>query len=286
LNDADTFTSIEQAITAYLPTLISWSQNTSRYQRSAASLAAQACLLLDLVSYHQFCFSQSLAYANQAVDFAKKVNDPDLLGYSLLLAGGAANLLERRETMLQRHQESALTLKELIQPLQSYVLSQLAFSYAQNGDVSSALYTLQSAEQAFPTVFGEVPVFVAADYDQSQLVIFQGLTYLALTETDPDHALVHGRKAVDSLAKIDSLSSEMLLPARLQCEIVQLRLKAEIVTGNLDAALPLFYEGHQGALALGSEKRWHELQDNVELAQKRWKGEKYVDEFAALMRSN
>ncbi len=283
LNDSNAFTLIGQALSIYVPPLISLSRHSSLYRRSAASLAAQGCLLLDLVAYHEGDFARSFSYANQAVELASVAYDPDLWGYSLLLAGGAANLLKQPQTMLQRHQESVHDLAHFLQPLKSYALVQLAFSHAQNGQVDQALYKLGEAQQAFPTVFGEVPVYLAADYDQTQLILFSGLTHLALADTDSDSAVEHGRQAAKALSAIETLPQNVSVPSRLQCEMNNSRTQAAILIGDLDEAMHFFNESYQGALSLGSQKRWEELRKNIQQAQGRWGQEKRINEFASLV---
>ncbi len=251
----------------------------------AASLAAQGSLLLDLVSYHRSRFQDSLDYANQAVEFATISGDRDLLAYALLLSGGASNLNQHPQLMLQTHQRAESLLPDVIAPLQSYILAELAYAYAQNGQVSEALKTIGEARDRFPGAFSEAPCYVSADYDLSQLILFEGLTHLTLGVYDADQAQKHYEQAQRALAQMDRLSPETIIAPRFRVEIINYQAQAAIGMGDLDEAEHYLLAGLQGATALGSEKRRQEVLANWQAACDRWPQEKKVRALADVLLS-
>ncbi len=280
LNDGNGLSTVEQTLPAYLPTLLAWAQQPSRYQQVAAYLGAQGSLLMDLVAYHRFRFQDSLTYTNQAVELAKVSGDYNLHIYALMLQGGALNLNGQQRAMLQRHQEAEQYLEKVAQPLQSYVFAELAYAYAQNGQVQQALHCIGEARMLFCSDFGEVPCFISADYGLFQLILFEGMTHLALGESDPDHALQHNRQASKALAQIEGLSPQIIVPQRSRVEIVNYQAQAAAGTGNLDDFEHYLIAGAKGAKALGSEKRRQEVIANWKAARKVWPHETRVLELA------
>lgn len=276
LLNGDGFSTIEQTLPMYLPILVSWARQSWRYQSIAANIAAQGSLLMDLVSYHRFRFQDSLAYAHQAVELAKLSGDCNLSVYALMLLGGALNLNGQSQAMLQKQQAATLYLDEVVPALRSYALAEVAYAYAQNGQVPEALQSIGEARRLFPSDFGDVPCFVSADYDISQLVVFEGLTHLTLGETDPDHAHQHNEQAAKALAQIEDLPSDMLLPQRLKIEIVNYQAQAAVGAGNLDEFEHYLIAGAKGAASLGSEKRRQEVLANWRAARKVWPHEQKV----------
>ncbi len=285
LLNGDGLATIEQTLPAYLPTLVAWSKQPSRYQSTAASLGAQGSLLMHLVSYHRFHFQDALAYANQAVELATTSGDHDLLIYALIYAGAASKWNGEPHLELQKLQEAESLLPKTIQPLQSYVLAQLADAYAQNSYITEAQSAISKARDLFPEDFRGAPCYVSADYDYSQLIILEGQTHLTLGIKDADQALTHYKHAKSALGVIDHLPPGTMIPQRNRAQIINCQAQAAIGVGDLDEAEHYLLAGLQGATALGSEKRRQEVLANWQAANKRWPQEKRVIALAESMLS-
>ncbi len=92
LLNGDGMATVEYGLPKYLPLLVALARQPSRYQQTAAYLAAQGSLLMYLVSYHRLRFREELAYAKQAVDLAKVLGDRNLYVQALTFLGGAFEL--------------------------------------------------------------------------------------------------------------------------------------------------------------------------------------------------
>jgi tetratricopeptide (TPR) repeat protein len=280
LLNEDGLHTVEYILPRYLPMLISLAKQPSPYQRRAAYLAAQGCLLMDLVSYHHIRFQDSLSYATQAVELARVSGDSNLQVYSLMLQGGAFNLNGHKSAMLEKHQEAQRALNEVVPALRSYALAELAYAYAKNGKVQEALRSIGEARSCFPDEFGEVPCFVSADYGLFQLIAFEGMTHLALGEYDHDQKLPHTTQASKVLVQIEELPPELPTPERLRVEIVNYQTQAAIGIGNLDDFENYLIAGATGAKELKSEKRRQEAINNWKAASKKWPHEGKVLQLA------
>ena len=273
LLNGDTIAVVEYSLPRYLPLLISLAQHSSAYQKRAAYLASQGCLLMDLLAYHRFTFQVSLAYAQQAVELARVSGERNLEVYALILLGGAYYLCDQPGQMLHYHQEAKRYLHEVVPLLRSY-------AFACNGQVQEALRHIGQARDCFPSNFRAVPNFLEADYGLFQLIQFEGQTHLALGETDIDHTLHHSKQAHVALAQVETLSSSMTLPQRSRVEIINLQTTAAIKERNRELVETFLPEGARGAHSLGSEKRRQEVIANWRLARSQWPGDTRILDLA------
>ncbi|MBV9709083.1 MAG: helix-turn-helix transcriptional regulator, partial [Chloroflexi bacterium] len=156
-------TVVERAVSRYFSLLLTWANQSSKYQRSAAYLAAQSCMLMGLVELHRSQFSKWLSYCQQAVKHAKISKDRTLHVYALVFLGSALKENGQLVAMLQTHQEAARYLEEVMPLVRSKVLAELARSHARNGHVHEALHYICQAREVFPGEVGDIPCFVAAD---------------------------------------------------------------------------------------------------------------------------
>lgn len=269
--DGDDLCTIEKTLRVYLPSLLDFARQSSlRYQKTAAALAAQSFLLLDLVSYHRTQFADSLQYANEAVRLAEIVGDSTLSVYALLLSGGAYNLNQQHAKMLQQHQAAARCIPSVLPAVRSYAYAQLAYAYAQNGHSEEASAAIQEARVQFPLHFGVVPCFIETDYNQAQLVIFEALTFLSLgTHAQKQEPY---KKAARLLEQAEAIP-EQNIPLRSRVELLNYQAQAAIGLGDLDSFEQYCLAGLQGAHLLKSQKRMDEVRANCQTAKSIWQDE-------------
>ena len=279
LLNGDGLATIAYALPRYLPLLVALARQPSRYQQTAAYLAAQGYLLMSLVSYHRLRFRDELAYAKQAVELAKMCGNRNLHIYALSRLGGAFEINGQPKAMLQARQEAEQYLdEEVVPPLRSHLFSALARAYALNGQVQDAIRYISVAREPFPDQFGEVPCFIAAHYGLHHLILFEGRTYLALGESDAEHVQQHSQQARSALAQFGQLPSTV--PARYRIQIINEQAAAAIGTGNMEEFLHYLLAGVEGAKTLGSEKRRQEAIANYRAARQKWPYEARIRELA------
>jgi tetratricopeptide (TPR) repeat protein len=280
LLNGDGLATVEYVLPRYLPLLVALARQPSRYQQRAAYLAAQGSLLMDLVCYHRLRFHEALAYARQAAELGKLSGNRDLHVYALVLLGGAFYQNGQPRIMLQTHQEAAQYLDEVVPPLRSKVLAELADAYALNGQVQDALRCIDMARDLFPEQFGAVPHFIAADYGLYQLILFEGMTHLVLGERDAEHGEQHSQQARTALAQVAQLPSAVMVPERFKLEIINYQAAAALGVGSMEEFEHYLLAGVEGAKALGSEKRRQEAIANWRAAREKWPHEARVRALA------
>ena len=273
------FASVERALARYMPFLIGWAQQSYTYQRTAAYLAAQACLLLGFIELHRLQFQQRTVYCKEAVKHAREAGNDSLLVKALTQLGNAYYDQGMCARMLQTYQEAKLLCTGKVpRSLQSKVLMGLAHAYAQHGEAIEALNTINEAREVFPGEIEDVPAFLAADDGEYSLILFEGWIRLDLGKRYPDRD--YNDQAAKVLAQIDNLSTTTLVPERYRHEIINRRAQAAIALGDLDAFRMYTLQSSQNLQVMHSEKRRQEQVINYKTALRKWPHESLVVELA------
>jgi tetratricopeptide (TPR) repeat protein len=225
-------------------------------------------------------FQARLAYCQQAVEYARGSEDRALLTIALTHVADARCDMGQ-PTELQAYQEAESLLTEETAPLlRSRVLADAARAYPRFGQGQEALDRISEARAIYPGVVGDVPGFLAADGSPFPMILYEGLTYLALGHQEP--AKDHYATAEKAFAQIERVPSTVVVPERFLYWIVNNQALAAIKVKNLDDFERYFIQGIQGATALGSQKRRREAIANWKEARKVWPDEKRVVELADL----
>ncbi len=283
LFNGDGMTAVEYALPKYLPLLVALAKQPSSYQQTAAYLAAQGSLLMYLISYHRLRFREVLAYARQAVELADLSGNRNLHVSALVYLGGAFECNGQPKMLLQRNQEAAQYVNEVVPLLRSSMLAELDYAYARNGQAQDALRSIGQARNLFPSEFGEVPDFLSSGYGLCQLVMFEGMTHLALGESDAEHVQQHSQMATSAFAQFAHLPSTIIVPERYRIQIINEQAKAAIGAGKREEFEHYLLAGIEGAKALGSEKRRQEAIANWRAARKRWPHEEKILKLADVL---
>ncbi|MBA2678450.1 MAG: hypothetical protein H0U76_08670 [Ktedonobacteraceae bacterium] len=277
LNGRD-FASVERALSRYMLFLIGWARQASTYQRTAAYLAAQACLLLGFIELHRLQFQQRIVYCSEAVKYAREAEDNPLLVKALTQLGNAYYDQGVYTKMLQAYQEAQHFMKDVPRSLQSKVFMGLAHAYAQHGQATEALDTINQARQIFPGEIEDVPTFLSADDGEYSLILFEGWIRLDLGKHFPDKD--YNEQAAKALAQIDDVPTSTPIPERYRHEIINRRAQAAIAAGKLDMFRDYTLQSSQILQVMHSGKRRQELVINYKTALKKWPHESRVVELA------
>ncbi len=286
----DGLTTVEYALPTYIPSLIAVVKQSSTYRQRAAYLAAQGSLLLSLIALHRLRFTSRVAYCKQALEYASLSEDQTLLVTVLTHLGDAfctnGQPIEMLQTYQQAEQYSANS--EVSAFLRSKVLAELAHAYAQQGHTQEALRCLGQAHAIFAEESADTPAFLSTDYGLFQLILFEGLSALDLgayeeVHDNPARAHEHYLEATRKLTRIEQIPQTIIVPARINVEIVNQRSLAAVHAGDLDDFVKHLLAGAKGAETLGSEKRRQEVHANWKAARKAWPHETKVLELADLL---
>ena len=276
------FAAVKQALSHCLPALSTLAQKTSPYQLSAASLATQGNLLLDLVAQHQqpHNLRQRLLYCKQAVDLTACMVDPSLRILSLIHLASTEGDLGDFSAMLTGMEEAMrLSAHELVSPtLRRKASIELAYAYARAGQAQQALQYHGEVKTGLPPVSNEVPVY----YLQDSGLFFEGLLETQMFELLGRQANndTYYQRAWKAIEEAEHPLPTLLVPERFRLEAINQKALVAVRVGDLEQFSALSFQGIHGANALQSQKRRQEIVANWKEARKVWPREPQIVELA------
>lgn len=277
---------VEQSISQCLPALSALAQQSSLYQQTAASLAAQSQFLLSLVALHRLPSPQNLQgcvlHCQRAVEISRASEDRSFLIVALIHLGGTYYDLHRIPEMLAANEEAAqLSTHETVLPaLRSKAFAELARAYAYAGQVQQALRYSGKAQVACTDIPDPIPVYLPDSGPfWSGLLQAQMFQELGKHGSEKDYY----EHAWTTMESADVTSPSLFIPERLRLEGVNQKALIALRLGYLDQFHDLSIQGVQGAKALQSGKRQQEVIANWKEARKRWPQEPQVTELADLL---
>lgn len=283
LMDGDGISAVSYTVPKYLPLLERFAQQPSQYQRVAAYLAAQSCLLMATAELHRLRYQQSNTYYRLAVQYGKLSDDPNL--HVAAIKQYAMRQLE------DRHSEQALALYQQALPViqQAYqehgaqallprvegqiylgIATSLAFVHKQRNKEIDAYYDRAQETFADPTV-QQLPYMNLGTH---LLYLNEGLGRAEMGD-------ITGGRA--SLAKVQTQNQQSGISERLRFEIMNQQAAIALKDGDLEEFVHYSILGMQGAQTIGSERRRQEVLDNWKLALKMWPDEPRVRELAEVL---
>jgi DNA-binding SARP family transcriptional activator len=259
------FFHVEYVLTHILPMLTELSSHASSpYQKRAASLASQGYRLANILALHHDNLSLKEHYCKQALQQSLIAEDHSL---SVAALKGLAVTFyyrgipfEAREVYRQalQYNNNCSTL------LYSCVSIGLAQAYAQCGEEKSALDAIEQAHSAFPKHPESDRSFLYADFDRTQLVLWEGLTYLALghyhfAQNERHLSQSYCQKAWETFATIEQTSKQIPPTARDRTDILNHMASTALVLDNPQQFCSYLEQGMKEIVVLGSKKRKKEL---------------------------
>lgn len=287
----DGLATVEYVVPQYLPILETLAQRPGKYQKQAANLAAQGCLIMGLIAMHRVQFAVRLEYNRRAVQHSAIADDPTLKVTTLAILALAHYYQGDRSHSVQIYGQALAMIEtnpQAVSPLiQSKVFSEAAPSYAQDGQTQRALRCMSTAIDLFPEQPDPErdPCFIVNDHGPGSLALWQGITYNHLGQnatyqgTQPSKLL---QQAWQSLTKIETMPQHVVIPERIRVEIINHQAATAIAQRDLQRFTTYFVQGVQGAKALGSGKRLQEATANWKAARVAWPGEPAVNELVEL----
>ena len=262
---------IEQVLSSYLPTLKGLAQQPSRYQKAAAGLASQGSMLCAILALHRLDFASRTKYCNDAVKYSHIAQDNILQAAALMYLGYNYGYINQPEKSLVPFQMALRSLGETHSLLKNDVYMGMADAYARCGQESEAQFTIGLAENDFPTYPENDPSFLFADCGLSALYIWEGRTFIDLSEYYPEHG--HPKKAWEALANIKRVQ-----PAsdRNRTEILIYQAKAAFRLEDLELCCACLEDGVKAASALNSRRRFSEAYEVYQLVTLKWSTEQRV----------
>ncbi|MBV9688853.1 MAG: hypothetical protein JO202_03980 [Ktedonobacteraceae bacterium] len=286
------FTTIATQLPKYLLALEMLAQQPSRYQKTAAKLAAQGCALMGLIAMHNLNLPLREAYCRRAARYGRESGDEAL--YVTALTYLACTLyLEQKPSEALRVYEQATKLisapeKRISPLLKNKVFIQTAAAYAQNGQVQEALRYLSKAREFLPEQAPQGLNDLSADWGIFSAFLHEGTTYEHLGKLTVQQGLskrprVLYTAAHTTLAQFEQLDTTIVVPERWRVEVLNHQAATAIALGDREMFQTYFQVAVQGAKELGSEKRKQEAIDNWKAARLRWPDEMVIKDLADLL---
>jgi transcriptional regulator with XRE-family HTH domain len=263
----------EELLSVYTPTLMTLTFRPSKYQETAASLAAQAKILQAVLSMHKLNFVAREIYCHEAVQCSNLSGDSGIQAAALMyLAYTYTYCLPRKpEKAVLFYQEALRILGREVSLLRSDIYMGLADAYAQCKEEEQAVEAIGFAKKHFPAYPEQDPRFLYADCRESELYQWEGKMYLDLAQYYPDRGYYkQADEAFSTSVKLQSIAE------RSTSETIIHRADALRGLGDLDLYVKCLEEGVSLAQSLGSWKRYKEASDIFQRTPEKWRKEQKI----------
>ena len=141
----------------------------------------------------------------------------------------------------------------------------LAVAYAHLDQSQNAFTYLGLAHDTFPEHSDTDPSFAYAEFDLSQMILWEGITRSQLGQT---------QQALDIFHQIEQ--PNFAASERLRIEIINQQAKTAIFASDLEQGVTSVEAGFTGAKSLGSQRRYSEAYENFRQMRLLWPQETRV----------
>jgi DNA-binding SARP family transcriptional activator len=262
----------EKLLPVYLSKVVPLAQQPSPYQQKAINLAAQGFRLSGLLAFHRNNVQVQDLYYQQAAQYSRLSGDASLLISSLRSLGNLHYYGDQYSQALHAYQDALQHVKNVSPLQQASVYMSLAVAYAHMDQSQNALMYVGLAHDVFPDYPETDPSFSFAEFDRSQMILWEGIMCTRLGQTQQALAIF------GCIEQPDFSASE-----RLSIEIMNQRAKAAIFAGDVEQGVAYVKTGLVGAKALGSQRRYSEAYENFQQMRLLWPHEQRVTELGELL---
>jgi len=268
---------VDEIVPQFTPLLKTLAQHPSQYQKTAASLAAQASLLQGILAMHRLNVTDRVTYCKDAIRYASIGEDNNLRAAALTYLGytySFCSIPRQPEKAIQVFQEAQhILFQDAL--LKCNISMGLAEAYAQCGEEQQALYYIDFAQTSFPAYPEQDPSYIFGDCSLHVLYQWEGKMYLELSEHFSDRG--YQRRASDALLKGIGIQS---ISDRSTAETIIYQADAARVLEELDSYATFLGQAAQMAIDLGSRKRYNEALQVYEKTPEKWFHERRMQALA------
>lgn len=265
----------EELLPSCMSRLVSLVQQPSKYQQTAANLAAQGFRLYGTFALHRNDLLSRELYYKQAVQYSLLSGDKPLIITAFIGQGDTYYYKNQYGTALQAYQNALPYTKEASPLFQAKVYMSLAVASAHMDQKQDSLTFLGLAHDNFPDRPEADASFSYAEHNLSHMILGEGIMRSQLGQT---------KMALDIFARAEQ--PDIIIPERLRVEIFNQQAKTAIVSGDLERGSAYVEAGVNGARALGSQKRYNEAYNNFKQICMLWPQEKRVEALGGLFQSH
>lgn len=269
---------VSEIIAQFAPSLQTLALRPSKYQRTAARLAAQVGILQGVLAMHRLNFVAREGHCKDAVRYAGVSGDNNLRAAALTYLGYTYSFCyipRLPEKGIQTFLEALQAVGEDAPLLRSNICMGLAEAYAQCKEEQPALRYIGLAQERFPTHPELDPSFVFGDCSLHVLYQWQGKMYLELSEHYSERGFQ--QKAGEALLQGIGVQS---ISERSTAETMIYRADAARILGDLETYTTCLSGAAQMAVDLGSRKRYSEAQSVYQKTPEKWLRERRIQVLA------
>ncbi len=248
-----------------------------------ARLLSQAYQLAGILVSHRNNFRQCALYCQRAVQLAEEAQDSTLLVAALVKLGVTFYYADQPQQAGAIYRQ-ALTSCQGVSPLLQCSLSmKRAAVFAQFGQEQEAMRLLEEVYRAFPSHPERDPAFLYADCGVPSLSLWDGLTHLALGESNAGRSAApsHLLRAWETFAPFGGAQPSLVISERNRLEILNHQAITATYLGDLERVEAYLIQGILGARHLGSSHRYAEAIECYRLARTRWPNEIRIQRLAS-----
>lgn len=269
---------VDEILPQFTPLLKALAKQSSKYQKAAAYVAAQASILQGLLAMHRLDFTAREVFCKDAVHYASVAEDNSLRAAALTYLGYTYSFCyvpRRPEKAIQVFLEALHIQGKEAPLLRCNIYVGLAEAYAQCKEEQQALRYIHLAETNFPAYPEQDPSYIFGACSLHVLYQWKGKMYLELTEHYSGQG--YQRKAVDALMKGIGVQSISEFSAT---ETIIYQADALRVLEELDTYATSLKQAAQMATDLGSRKRYSEVILVYQKTPEKWFRERQIQVLA------
>ena len=256
------FTEVEQVLPGYISQLTVIVQQSSLYQKKAASLLSQVHQLSYLLAIQRQDFGTAISHTERAATYSQFAEDRDLRVAALVRQAYVYFCLRRVSSRMQAYQEALHYSPGSSALIRGYLYAGLAETHAVRREKPEASYYLDLAYQTFPLRPEDDATFSFTRFHWPTLHTFDGQVQLHLNQ--PNHAW-------EAFTKVDQSVPRGLVPLRAEVTVHQ--AATTLAMNEMEQCCDLLEHAATSTLALGSRLRYDQAAMIYENAMEKWSNE-------------
>jgi transcriptional regulator with XRE-family HTH domain len=264
----------ERILWSYLPEVEVMAQQSSEYQKRAASITSQGYLIAASLVGHHNDLQARQRFSEQALLYGDLAQDHTLQVAALRQLAATFSYLKLPQQVMQTYQRALPSIGDVPPLLRSCIYAALSGVFAQFQQKQDAYHFIGLAYKSFGEHEGDEPYFLRAiNASQNLLIHWDGKNHLLLGEP---------QRAEQVFMRLDVLDPTLKLPKRIRIEAINNRARMFIAVGNMEQACMYLEVAMKTAVEIRSQLRLQEVVATFQSLKSTWPSEKKVQELGDL----
>jgi len=258
---------VSTTLATYLPTLANLARHSSRHQKQAANLAAQACLLITFLADREQDYDGMERYCVEAQQYARVAEDVNLEAAALLRLAVKFDYQSRWRKTLQTYQLVTPFVPQISPLLQAKFYLGIAGAYGYCNEKENARKMLAMGQNLFPAQPEKDKYYLAALTSKNTVALWTGLVQKYTNQYN---------EAVHTFSGVGQLQPQANLPEYNRIEFVNYAASVAIRQRDLEKSCIYLENAGNTALKIGHEQRYAETCDTYKQMRLVWENEPKV----------